>query len=53
MYTLSRKSEDLIDFSMRCKERMSFIQENMSLKHKICLLSTKYRLFNDNNILFK
>lgn len=35
MYTLSRKSEYLIDFSMSCKERMSFIQENMSLKHKI------------------
>ena len=31
MYTLSRKSEDLIDFSMSCKERMSFTQENMSL----------------------
>ena len=47
MYTLSRKSEYLIDFSMSCKERMSFTQENMS--HN----ATKYRLFNNNNILFK
>lgn len=31
MYTLSRKSEELIDFSMSCKDRMSFMQENMSL----------------------
>lgn len=50
MYTLSRKSEYLIDFSMSCKERMSFTQE-------ICLICTKYRLFNNNNnnnnILFK
>ena len=35
MYTLSRKSEYLIDFSISCKERMSFTQENMSHMHKI------------------
>lgn len=35
MYTLSRKSEDLIGFSMSCKERMSFTQENMSLMQEM------------------
>ena len=35
MYTLSRKSEYLIDFSMSCKERMSFTQENMSIVSRI------------------
>ena len=36
MYTLSRKSEDLIDFSLSCKEHMSFTQENMSLMQEMC-----------------
>lgn len=35
MYTLSRKSEELIDFSMSCKDRMSFTQENMSLMQEM------------------
>mgnify|MGYP003270545748 FL=1 len=35
MYTLSIKSEDLIDYFISCKEHMSFTQENMSLMQEM------------------